>query len=85
MWYSKFINTIRDNTVDEKLLCTKPNRNVFETNNNHALAISGARTLGCKITNIGPEDLTNGVVCTSLNPLYFLKIDFWYILVCSKI
>jgi len=57
---SKFINSIREGTVDERSLCTKPNRNVFETNNNHALAISGARTLGCKITNIGPEDLTNG-------------------------
>jgi len=58
--FCRLINCIRPGTIEEKRIRLKTELSIFEMNDNHALAIAGARTIGCKIINIGPEDLTRG-------------------------
>jgi hypothetical protein len=52
------VNLVRAGTVDMRQIQFQP-RNVWEVNTNHSLALAGARTVGCKIINIGAQDLTD--------------------------
>eukprot|EP01096_Ripella_sp_DP13-Kostka_P016906 TRINITY_DN842_c0_g1_i4.p1 TRINITY_DN842_c0_g1~~TRINITY_DN842_c0_g1_i4.p1 ORF type:complete len:894 (+),score=504.74 TRINITY_DN842_c0_g1_i4:133-2682(+) len=50
------VNHVRANTVTGFQM--KP-KNIFEQNANHVKSLAGARTVGCKLINIGPEDIQN--------------------------
>ncbi|OIR58515.1 MAG: fimbrin [Amphiamblys sp. WSBS2006] len=56
---SKLLNNIAPDTIDERVLNTKP-ANKFEIIENNNLAINSATALGCSVVNIGPDDLMEG-------------------------
>jgi plastin-1 len=58
----KLINYAVADTIDERVLNTKKNMNAFEMNENHALCINSAKSIGCNVINIGPQDLQDGKV-----------------------
>ena len=57
---AKLINDSAPNTIDERVLVKKVNMNRFEMLQNLNLVINSAKGVGCKITNIRPEDITEG-------------------------
>merc|ERR1711953_1015608 len=56
----KAINCAKPNTIDERVL-NKKNLNIFKKRENLILGLNSALSLGCKIVNIRPEDLSAGV------------------------
>eukprot|EP01114_Cavostelium_apophysatum_P008651 TRINITY_DN2129_c0_g1_i2.p1 TRINITY_DN2129_c0_g1~~TRINITY_DN2129_c0_g1_i2.p1 ORF type:complete len:551 (+),score=200.35 TRINITY_DN2129_c0_g1_i2:48-1655(+) len=66
----KFINKCFPNTINEKTIVTKPEKNIFETNINNGLSIIGAKALGCSVVNIGPDDLSAGTPTLVLGLLW---------------
>jgi len=53
------INATIPNTIDMRVV-NKKNLKVFTIHENQTLVINSASSIGCHITNIGPEDLANG-------------------------
>jgi hypothetical protein len=69
---SKLLNAIKPGTINDKLICRKPNPNVYEKTQNHVLAIEGLKRLASRdVVNIGPNDLLNGTV-------RHLSLSVWY-------
>lgn len=66
---SKMINATVPNTIDERAV-NKKNLKVFTIHENQTLVINSAASIGCHITNIGPEDLANGKVHLVLGLLW---------------
>lgn len=75
---SKLINKIKPGAIPANRIVTKKTANTFEVLNNHSLAISGAKELGCQVINIGANDLAAGTVrvdlraCAGTTPLTLL-------------
>jgi hypothetical protein len=69
--FSKLINKIKPGTIQANRIVTRKNANTFEVLNNHALAISGAKDIGCQLVNIGPNDLAAGTVRARRSPPLF--------------
>ncbi|XP_031572293.1 plastin-2-like [Actinia tenebrosa] len=65
----KMINATVANTIDERAV-NKKNLKVFTIHENQTLVINSAASIGCHITNIGPEDLANGKVHLVLGLLW---------------
>ena len=58
---SKLLNKVTAGTVPENKINTKTPLNQFEVNAMHALALAGAKNIGCQIVNIGPDDLSDAI------------------------
>jgi plastin-1 len=56
----KLINKAQPDTVDERALNSKPNMNVFQKNENLNLMVNSAKAIGCKVVNIGNNDMIEG-------------------------
>eukprot|EP00968_Pinguiococcus_pyrenoidosus_P012092 scaffold1023_cov313-Pinguiococcus_pyrenoidosus.AAC.22 len=58
--FCKLVNMAVPDTVDDRALNTRPNMSVFQKTENNNLAINAAKSIGCKVTNIGANDLLEG-------------------------
>lgn len=58
----KLINATVPGTIDERVLNLKEKKNAWEVNENHTLCIQSCLGIGCKVVNIGPDDLKEGKV-----------------------
>ena len=56
----KLINKIQPGTIDERVIITKENMNVFQMVGNLNLAISASKSIGCQVINIFPETIMEG-------------------------
>jgi len=56
--FCKLVNLAVPDTVDERALNTRSNMNIYQKTENNNLAINAAKSIGCQITNIGPQDLS---------------------------
>lgn len=57
----KLINLAVPDTIDMRAVNTKGKKlNVYQKTENHNLSINAAKSIGCKVVNIGPQDLLNG-------------------------
>jgi len=53
------INISQPGTIDERTI-NKGKLNIYQIHENLTLAVNSARSIGCNIVNIGPEDLQAG-------------------------
>ena len=56
----KLINKTFPDTIDESKLSKEP-KNKYQVNENHEKSLAASVTIGCRIVNIGAEDLSQGV------------------------
>eukprot|EP01117_Protostelium_nocturnum_P005058 TRINITY_DN1829_c0_g1_i1.p1 TRINITY_DN1829_c0_g1~~TRINITY_DN1829_c0_g1_i1.p1 ORF type:complete len:432 (-),score=153.35 TRINITY_DN1829_c0_g1_i1:46-1296(-) len=56
---NKFINLIFPGKIKESKIVMKENKSLFEKTANNELTVSAAKSLGCTLVNIGPDDLAN--------------------------
>lgn len=54
------INAVVPGTIDERTINVKKNKNPFEKNENHQLAINSAKAIGCSTVNISNKELNDG-------------------------
>jgi hypothetical protein len=57
---AKLINSAVPETIDERAL-NKKNLNVFKIHENQTLCLNSAKAIGCSITNIGAQDIIDGI------------------------
>jgi hypothetical protein len=57
---SKLINDAVPDTIDERVI-NKGKLNTFKIHENQTLAINSAKSIGCNVVNIGPQDLIDGI------------------------
>ncbi|MCQ2820597.1 MAG: EF-hand domain-containing protein [archaeon] len=55
----KLINKASEGTIDERVINCKDNMTVFQETENVKLALSSARSLGCKLIGIGSDNIRN--------------------------
>lgn len=55
----KLINDAVPDTIDERVM-NKKNLNAFRIAENQTLGINSAKSIGCNVVNIGPQDLVEG-------------------------
>jgi hypothetical protein len=56
----KLINDAVPDTIDERVI-NKGKLNTFKIHENQTLAINSAKSIGCNVINIGPQDLIDGI------------------------
>jgi hypothetical protein len=56
----KLINDAVPDTIDERVI-NKGKLNTFKIHENQTLAINSAKSIGCNVVNIGPQDLIDGI------------------------
>ena len=56
----KLINKAQPGTIDDRVIITKENMNVFQMVGNLNLAISASKSIGCQVINIFPETFMEG-------------------------
>ena len=55
----KLINKAVEGTIDERVINTKDNMNVFQETENLKLAVASAKSIGIKVVGIGPDTFKN--------------------------
>jgi len=58
--FSKLVNAAKPGTIDERFINKKPRLSVFEMSENVNLALNSAKSIGCTLVNIGPQDIMSG-------------------------
>jgi len=56
----KLINDAVPDTIDERVINTQKNMNVYQKTENNNLMINSAKAIGCSVVNIGSQDLIEG-------------------------
>eukprot|EP00762_Andalucia_godoyi_P008019 ANDGO_03484.mRNA.1 Fimbrin len=66
----KLINASVPDTIDERVINKKANKNAWQVHENLTLCLRSAIGIGCKVVNIGPEDIIEGRVHLVLGLLW---------------
>ena len=53
--FAKLVNLVEPETVDERALNKKANPSKYQVIENCNLAINAAKSIGCRVTNIGDD------------------------------
>lgn len=80
-WYSKLVNTVAPDTVDERALAfPKKGKalNVWERHGNANLALDAARAAGCKVVNCHAEDIADCVARHSARHARLCAASLWH-------
>jgi plastin-1 len=59
-FFVQLINFAVPGTVDERAINKKANLNIFQKTENVNLALGAAANIGCRLVNVGAQDIISG-------------------------